>query len=84
MPLLEPTRGRHSTRDRVLDDDRVLSFRDWCGINGFSEATGRRLRAAGKGPIFIRLSERRIGVTVRNNRQWQEARSSSAVEQGAA
>jgi hypothetical protein len=30
--------------------------------------------AAGKGPRFIQLSERRKGVTVGENRRWQESR----------
>ena len=61
-------------RDRALDDDQVMDFRTWCEVNDFSPATGRRLRKAGKGPTFTQLSARRIGVTVRNNRAWQEAR----------
>jgi hypothetical protein len=51
-----------------------MDFRTWCEVNDFSPATGRRLRKAGKGPTFTQLSARRIGVTVRNNRAWQEAR----------
>jgi hypothetical protein len=72
MTLLEQARNRE--RDRALDDDRVMPFRIWCEVNGFSEATGRRLRKAGKGPVFTQISDRRIGVTIRNNRIWQEAR----------
>jgi hypothetical protein len=35
------------------------------------------LRKAGKGPVFTQISDRRIGVTVRNNRAWQESRAKS-------
>jgi hypothetical protein len=60
-------------------DDVVLTFREWCEVNRFSQATGRRLIASGAGPVVTRLSERRIGITVANNRLWREARSGSAA-----
>jgi predicted DNA-binding transcriptional regulator AlpA len=59
--------------------DRVLSFRQWCEINGISHATGRRIINAGNGPTAVQLSARRIGVTVRANREWQVARGSRAI-----
>jgi hypothetical protein len=65
---------------RALDDDRVMTFRTWCEVNDFSEATGRRLRKSGQGPAFVRLSDRRIGVTVRNNRLWQAARAKTEAD----
>ena len=58
----------------IFDDDRVLSFKQWCEINGFSRSTGQRLIAAGNGPRFIQLSEKRIGVRVGENRRWQDSR----------
>jgi hypothetical protein len=79
MTLLEQLRRQHqSARDRALDDDWVMPFALWCQLNNFSPATGRRLRKAGKGPIFTQISDRRIGVTVRNNRIWQESRAKAA------
>jgi predicted DNA-binding transcriptional regulator AlpA len=57
-----------------VDDDRVMSFDDWCKLNGFSRSTGQRLIASGAGPRFIQLSEKRKGVTVGENRRWQESR----------
>jgi len=59
---------------RLPDDDRVLSFNEWCAVNGFSRATGQRLCGTGQGPRFIQLSERRKGVTVGENRRWQKSR----------
>jgi hypothetical protein len=43
MTLLETERRRHqSERDRAYHDDhRVLSFRQWCELNGFSRALYR-------------------------------------------
>jgi hypothetical protein len=57
-----------------IDDDRVLSFIEWCELNGFSRSTGQRVIASGKGPRFIQLSEKRKGVTVGENRRWQGSR----------
>jgi predicted DNA-binding transcriptional regulator AlpA len=57
-----------------IDDDRVLSFIEWCELNGFSRSTGQRVIASGKGPRFIQLSEKRKGVTVGENRRWQQSR----------
>ena len=56
------------------DDNRVLSFRQWCILNGISARTGRRILASGNGPTVTQLSDRRIGITIRANREWQEAR----------
>jgi hypothetical protein len=75
MTPSEQIRCQHqSERDRALDDDRVMTFLEWCRVNGFSEATGRRLRRAGKAAAFVQLSDRRVGCTVRSNREWQESR----------
>ena len=57
-----------------MDDDRVMSFDDWCNLNGFSRSTGQRIVASGKGPRFIQLSAKRKGVTVGENRRWQQSR----------
>jgi len=57
-----------------LEDDRVLTFNEWCDLNGFSRATGQRLKLSGQGPRFIQLSERRQGITVGENRRWQQSR----------
>jgi predicted DNA-binding transcriptional regulator AlpA len=64
-----------STLDGVsADGDRVLSFMQWCEINGFSRSTGQRIIKAGNGPRFIQLSEKRIGLTITENRRWQQSR----------
>ncbi len=57
-----------------MEDDRVMSFDEWCKLNGFSRSTGQRIITAGSGPKFIKLSERRKGVTVAENRRWQLTR----------
>jgi ATP-dependent helicase YprA (DUF1998 family) len=58
----------------VLHDDQVLTFFEWCQLNRLSERTGRRILKDPDGPRVTMLSPRRIGVTVRNNRNWQQSR----------
>jgi predicted DNA-binding transcriptional regulator AlpA len=53
---------------------RVLPFKQWCVVNGFSESTGRRIIKSDTGPTVTRLSARRIGITLRANREWQASR----------
>jgi hypothetical protein len=57
-----------------LLDDRCLTFNEWCALNGIGQRTGRRILKSGNGPAVVQLSDRRIGVTVRANREWQESR----------
>jgi len=68
---------RRIQRQHSLDDDRVLTFNEWCALNGIGKRTGRRILTSGSGPVVTQLSERRIGITVGNNRRWQEARARS-------
>ena len=56
----------------ALDDDRVLTFKQWCELNGLSPRTGRRIIRAGKVRV-VDLSERRIGIRVADNRAFQLA-----------
>jgi hypothetical protein len=66
-------------RGAALSQHRVLSFLDWCWLNGISPATGRRILKSGKGPAITRLSTRRIGITVGNNAAWQAACSTETA-----
>jgi hypothetical protein len=58
----------------TLHDDQVLLFHEWCRLNRISERTGRRIIASGTGSVVTHLSTHRIGVTIRNNRVWQQTR----------
>jgi predicted site-specific integrase-resolvase len=49
---------------------RILSFKDWCALNNFSEATGRRIIRAGKVRV-TQLSEQRIGIGEDDNADYQ-------------
>ena len=62
----------------TLNDNQVLTFKQWTALNGISARTGRRILKALGGPTVTRLSPRRIGITVANNRSWQEARQERA------
>src|SRR4051812_10138338 len=75
------SRQNHRSRESVGrdDDDRVLSFREWCAKAGVSEATGRRLVARGEGPIVTHVSIRRIGITGRHHREWLGRRASNKL-----
>jgi hypothetical protein len=58
----------------AAQDAQVLTFSEWCKLNHISERTGRRILASPDSPVVTKLSPRRIGVTVRNNRNWQQSR----------
>jgi hypothetical protein len=58
----------------LLNDDQVLTFREWCQLNRFSTRTGQRVVARGDGPAVTELSAKRIGITVGANREWQASR----------
>jgi len=58
----------------ILNDHQVLTFKQWTALNGISARTSRRILAAPGAPIVTRLSARRFGITVANNRRWQASR----------
>jgi len=62
-------------REVALHQFQVLSFAEWCQLNRISPATGRRLIKTGLGPVIVRLSDRRIGITVAANAAWQAERA---------
>jgi predicted DNA-binding transcriptional regulator AlpA len=56
---------------RARHRDRVLTFRQWCELNGFSKVTGWRIIKSGNGPPILQLSARRIGIKESDNAAWQ-------------
>jgi hypothetical protein len=58
------------------DDDAILTFGEWIALNGLSERTGRRILDKPGGPVVTKLTDKKIGISRRANRAWQEARSS--------
>jgi hypothetical protein len=78
--LVKRKQRRRSALDSPLaiaHPNQVLSFFEWCRLNRFSERTGRRILKSGNGPIVTMLSDKRIGITVGNNRAWQASRARS-------
>jgi hypothetical protein len=66
---------RLQLRQRLCeDDDAVLTFKEWCALNGFSERQGRRILASDNSPVVTMLSDKRIGIARRHNREWQRSR----------
>jgi hypothetical protein len=58
-----------------IENDKVLTFREWCALNAIGERTGRRIIKSPGGPIVTQLSERRIGIRISDNRAWQASRA---------
>jgi hypothetical protein len=75
MSQQEAERRRHQGDRANSDAHRIMSFRQWCELNGISLATGRRIISAGIGPVIIQLSARRIGITFAANAAWQASRA---------
>jgi hypothetical protein len=63
---------REAARSISHVPDRVRTVTEWCVINGFSEDTGRRILAGGKGPKVLQLSPNRIGIRDSDNKAWQD------------
>lgn len=78
MTLREPERHTLKRHGTILQPgpspDPVLTLIQWCDLNGFSEATGRRIIKRGEGPRVLQLSARRIGIRQSDNTAWQESR----------
>jgi hypothetical protein len=66
-------RRRQSERD-TRDDYRVIRWTDWYKGKGLSKWAANRLRKSGKGPRIVQLTDHAIGVTVKDDREWTEAR----------
>jgi hypothetical protein len=63
----------------LSNDHQVLTFREWCQLNRISERTGRRILSSGTGPTVTQLTAKRIGISVGNNKRWQESRARGAA-----
>jgi hypothetical protein len=56
------------------DDDVVLTFSEWYALAGISEAAAREMRARGEGPRCVKLTEKKLGVTLAEHRKWVKKR----------
>jgi predicted DNA-binding transcriptional regulator AlpA len=57
-----------------LNDHQVLRVPEWAALANISVRSARRLMASGDGPKVVRLSSRRIGITVASHKAWIAAR----------
>jgi hypothetical protein len=61
--------------EQYENPDHVLTTEEWCALNSISVPTGKRILKSGAGPTVTELGPHRIGITVGNNRRWQESRA---------
>jgi hypothetical protein len=71
MSLREPEPHPRSERDCAVDDLRVLTEAQAAEVCGISVWTLKRRIKDGTGPVITQISDRRIGITVGNLRNWQ-------------
>ncbi|MFY9841443.1 MAG: hypothetical protein WAK55_34225 [Xanthobacteraceae bacterium] len=60
------------------DGDVILTFQEWRDLAGLPESTARELRARGEGPRCIKLTDKKLGVTLAEHRRWMKARMERA------
>ena len=58
-----------------LEDDRVLTLREWWELVGLSRRAAQSLIARGEGPTITQLSPKRKGVRVKHHREWLDRRA---------
>jgi ABC-type siderophore export system fused ATPase/permease subunit len=74
LEIVKARKQRLDLLPATLNDNMVLLFREWCALNHLSERNGRRIFTSSDGPVLTRLSAKRFGVTVANNKLWQASR----------
>jgi hypothetical protein len=74
LELAKERKQRLDLLPATLNDDMVLTYAEWCALNRISPRNGRRILGRDDGPVTTQLTARRIGVTVRANREWQASR----------
>ena len=76
LRLAQARAARKQLREKFSDDDdAILSFKEWAALNNLSERQGRRILNEPGGPKVTKLSDKKVGVSRRHNREWQEART---------
>jgi hypothetical protein len=53
---------------------QILTFNEWCAVNGISPRTGRRIISGPDGPVVTQLSAKRIGISIANHLAWLKSR----------
>jgi hypothetical protein len=84
--LTAAQRAKHAAKKRAAilerlakysNPDHVLSPDEWCVLNGISNPTGKRILKGENGPTVTQLGRKRIGITIRHNREWHDRRARS-------
>jgi hypothetical protein len=70
-------RSQASEITSLPDDHEVLTIAEWRAINKIKPRTAARILAGppDQRPVITQMSERRYGITRRNNRIWQASRA---------
>jgi hypothetical protein len=71
-----PKKRAHFSADH---DQQILTFREWCDLNSISARTGRRILHAPGAPTVTMLTKRCMGISIGNNKIWQEQRARRVV-----
>jgi len=74
VTLYEIERRRRQSERDTRGDYAVIRWTAWYRSKGLSKWAAARLRKSGKGPRIVQLTEHAIGVTVKDDREWTEAR----------
>ena len=59
--------------------DIILPFLEWCALAGLPETTAREMRMRGDGPRCVKLTGKKLGVTLAEHRRWTKARMEAAA-----
>jgi hypothetical protein len=78
---LEALRARQEAQREATtqyqNDNQVLTFIQWCRLNNFSTATGKRILQGDNGPPVLWFSQRRKGIRVGDDRKWKQRLASA-------
>jgi predicted DNA-binding transcriptional regulator AlpA len=69
-----PDQPRSLREATVILPDQIRSMRETAAILGVSLRQLQRMISMGDGPVVIRLSERRVGVSDADREAWVDAR----------
>jgi predicted DNA-binding transcriptional regulator AlpA len=72
-PKVDPTTLQN------LNAHQLLSFRQWIALVGVSQATGWRLLHSKRGPRFIRVGEKKIGIRVADHVAWADKHAKASA-----
>jgi predicted DNA-binding transcriptional regulator AlpA len=63
------------TKQQTDDPNKVLRAADWFRLMGISPSLGWRILHGGDGPRWFRISQRLIGIRLKDHNSWLEKRA---------